>query len=97
MLCKYLDKIKIAKQVCSYLRKLITFTCTDLSPLKACEATKDKKDVVSNWSHLNLRRHIVDFHLSNTVMSVDLFVIVVVAAAAVVVSVAIAVGKNVQQ
>ena len=53
--------------------------------------------MVSNWSHLNLRRHIVDFHLSSTVMSVDLFVIVVVAAAAVVVSVAIAVGKNVQQ
>ena len=58
---------------------------------------RSKKDVVSNWSHLNLRRHIVDFHLSNTVMSVDLFVIVVVAAAAVVVSVAIAVGKNAQQ
>ena len=76
--------------------KLITFTCTDLSPLEACEATKDKKDVVSNWSHLNLRPHIVDFHLSNTVMSVDLFVIIVVAAAAVVVSVAAAVGKNVQ-
>ena len=30
--------------------KLITFTCTDLSPKKACEATKKKKDVVSNWS-----------------------------------------------
>ena len=39
--------------------------------------------------------HIVDFHLSNTVLSVDLFVIVV--AAAVVVPVAVAVGKNVQQ
>ena len=58
---------------------------------------RSKKDVVSNWSHLNLCRHIVDFHLSNAVMSADLFVIVVVAAAAVVVSVAIAVGKNVQQ
>ena len=58
---------------------------------------RSKKDVVSNWSHLNLRRHIVDFHLSNTVMSVDLFVIVIVAATAVVVPVAAAVGKNVQQ
>ena len=58
---------------------------------------RSKKDVVSNWSHLNLRRHIVDFHLSNTVMSVDLFVIVVAAAGAVVVPVAVAVGKNVQQ
>ena len=55
------------------------------------------RKVVLNWSHLNLRRHIVDFHLSNTVMSVDLFVIVVAAAAAVVVPVAVAVGKNVQQ
>ena len=58
---------------------------------------RSKKDVVSNWSHLNLRRHIVDFHLSNTVMPVDLFVIVVIAAAAVVVPVAATVGKNVQQ
>ena len=84
-------------QVCSYLTKLITFTCTNLSPLEACEATKDKKDVVSNWSHLNLRSHIVDFHFSNTIMFVDLFVIIVVAAAAVVVPVAAAVGKNVRQ
>ena len=76
-----------------YLIKLITFTCTDLSPKKACEATKEKKDVVSNWSHLNLRRHNFDFHLSNTVVAVDLFV-VVVAAAAVVAPVAIAVGKD---
>ena len=37
--------------------KLITFTCTDLSPEKAYEATKEKKVVVSKWSHLNLRRH----------------------------------------
>ena len=79
----------------SYLKKLIT--CTDLSPKKACEAAKDKKDVVSNCSHLNLRRHIVDFHLSNTVMPVDLFVVVVVAAAAVVVPVAVAVGKDIQE
>ena len=39
--------------------------------------------MVSNWSHLNLRRHNFDFHLSNFVLAVDLFV--VVAAAAVVV------------
>ena len=38
------------KQVCSYSIKLISFTCTDLSPKKVCEATKEKKDVVSNWS-----------------------------------------------
>ena len=53
--------------------------------------------MVSNCSHLNLRRHIVDFHLSNTVMPVDLFVVVVVAAAAVVVPVAVAVGKDIQE
>ena len=45
------------------LNKFITFTCTDLSPKKAYEATKEKKDVISNWSHLNLRRHNFDFHL----------------------------------
>ena len=80
------------------LIKLITFTCTDLSPKKAHEATKEKKDVISNWSHLNLRRHNFDFHLCNTVVAVDLFVVVaVVVAAAVVVPVVVAVGKNVQQ
>ena len=63
-------------------------SCTDLSPKKAYEATNEKEDVVSNWSHLNLRRHNFDFHLSNFVLAVDLFVAVaaaVVAAAAVVV------------
>ena len=78
------------------LIKLITFTCTDLSPKKAHEATKEKKDVISNWSHLNLRRHNFDFHLCNTVVAVDLFV-VVVAAAAVVVPVVVAVGKDIQE
>ena len=52
--------------------------------------------MISNWSHLNLPRHNFDFHLCNTVVAVDLFV-VVVAAAAVVVPVVVAVGKNVQQ
>ena len=45
--------------------------------------------MVSNWSHLNLRRHNFDFHLSNFVLAVDLFVVVavvVVAAAAAVVA-----------
>ena len=80
------------------LIKLITFTCTDLSPKKAHEATKEKKDVISNWSHLNLRHHNFDFRLCNTVVAVDLFVIVAaVAAAAVVVPAVVAVGKNVQQ
>ena len=67
---------------------------------KACEATKEKKDVISNWSHLNLRRHSFDFHLCNNVVAVDLFVVVavvVIAAAAAVVPVVVAVGKNVQQ
>ena len=41
--------------------KLITFTCTDLLSKKEFEATKEKKDVISNWSHLNLRRHNFDF------------------------------------
>ena len=49
--------------------------------------------MVSNWSHLNLGRHNFYFHLSNTVVAVDLFV--VVAAAAVVVPV-VAVGKDIQ-
>ena len=49
--------------------------------------------MVSNWSHLNLRRHNFDFHLSNTVVDVDLFV--AVAAAAVVVP-AVAVVKDIQ-
>ena len=79
----------------SYLIKLITFTCTDLSPKKACEATKEKKDVVSNWSHLNLHCHNFDVHLSNTVVAVDL--LVVVAAAAVVVFVIVCVGKDIQE
>ena len=86
----------LAKQVCSYLIKLITFTCTDLSPKKACEATKEKKDVVLNWSHLNLCRHNFDFHLSNTAVAVDLFV-VFVAAAAIVFPVVVAVGKDIQE
>ena len=75
--------------------KLITFICTDLSSKKAYGATKEKKDVVWNWPHLNLRRHNFDFHLSNTVMAVDLFV--VGAAAAVVVLVVVAVGKDIQE
>ena len=79
----------------SYLIKLITFTCTDLSPKKACEATKEKKDVVSNWSHLNLHCHNFDVHLSNTVVAVDL--LVVVADAAVVVLVIVCVGKDIQE
>ena len=81
-----------------FLLNEITFTCTDLSPKKPHEATKEKKDVVSNWSHLNLCRHNFDFHLYNTVVSVDLFVAVAVAvAAAAVVVPVVAVGKNVQQ
>ena len=52
--------------------------------------------MISNWSHLNFRHHNFDFHLCDTVVGVDLFVVaVVVAAAAVVVPVALAVGKNV--
>ena len=63
------------------------------------EAKKEKKGVISNWCRLNLRRHNFDVHLCNTVVAVDLFVVVsvVVAAAAVVVSVVVAFGKNVQQ
>ena len=60
-----------------------------------------------NWPHLNLCRHNSDFHLCNTAVAVDLFVVVAVvvaataaaaaAAAAVVVHVVVAVGKNAQQ
>ena len=49
--------------------------------------------MISNWTHLNLCYHNFDFHLCNTVVAVDLFV-VVVATAAVVVHVVVAVGKN---
>ena len=76
------------------LIKLITFTCTDLSSKKVCEATKEKEDVVSNWPHLNLRRLNFDFHSSNSCVAFDLFVLV--AAAAVVVPVAV-VGKDIQE
>ena len=63
------------------------------------EATKQKIDVISNWSHINLRRHSFDFHLCNTVVALDVFVVVAAAAAAaaVVVPVVVAVGKNMQQ
>ena len=58
--------------------------------------------MISNWSHLNRRHHNFGFHLCNTVVAVDLFVVAAVvvaaaAAAAVVVPVVVAVGKNVQQ
>ena len=62
-------------------------------PRQAYEATKEKKDVVSNWSNLNLRRHNFDSHLCNTLVAVDLFVV----PAAGVVPVVVAVGKNAQQ
>ena len=50
--------------------------------------------MVSNWSHLNLCLHNFDFHISNTVVVVDLFVVVV---AAVVVPVVVAVGRDMQE
>ena len=55
--------------------------------------------MVSNWSQLNLRRHSFDFHLRNTVVVVDLFVVdaAAAAAAAAVVSVVVAVGKDIQE
>ena len=52
--------------------------------------------MVLNWSYLNLRCHSFDFHLSNAVVAVDLFVIVV-AAAAVVFPVFVALGKDIQE
>ena len=69
-----------------------------LSPKKSYQAAKEKKDVISNRSHLNLCRHNFDFHLCNTVVVLDLFAVVavVVVAAAVVVPVVVAVVKNVQ-
>ena len=51
--------------------------------------------MVLNWSQLNLRRHNFDFHLRNTIVAVDLFV--VFAAAAVVLPVVAAVGKDIQE
>ena len=47
--------------------------------------------MISNWSHLNLRRHNFDFHLSNTVVAAA-----AAAAAAVVVPVVVAVVKDIQ-
>ena len=52
-------------------------------PKKACEAIKEKKDVVLNWSHLNLRCHNFDVNLIIIVVAVDLFAVVVAAAAVV--------------
>ena len=74
--------------------KLITFPCTDLPPKKAYEATKENKDLISDWSHLNLRRHNFDFHLCNTVVAVDLFAVV---AAVAVFPIVVVVAKNLQQ
>ena len=56
--------------------------------------------MISDWSHLNLRRHKFDFHLCNTVVAVGLFAVVaavVAAAAAAVFPIVVAVAKNVQQ
>ena len=84
-----------------FLLNKINYFYLHLLPNKAYEATKEKKDVISNWSHLNRRHHNFGFHLCNTVVAVDLFVVAAVvvaaAAAAVVVPVVVAVGKNVQQ
>ena len=63
---------------------------------KSVEATKEKKDVISNLSHLNLCHHNFDFYIKNNIVAVDLFVVVVVAAA-VVVPVVVAVGKDMQE
>ena len=52
--------------------------------------------MVLNWSHLNLCRHNFDFHLNNTAVAVDLFVLFV-AAAAIVFPVVVAVGKDIQE
>ena len=88
----------MARKTSLFLLNKIIYFYLHLLPNKAYEATKENKDVISNWSHLNLRRHNFDFHLCNTVVAVDLFVVVaVVVAAAVVVPVVVAVGKNVQQ
>ena len=68
---------------------------------KSVWSNKGKERCDFNWVHLNLRRHNFDFHLCNTVVAIDLFVvvavIVVAAAAAIVVPVASAAGKNLQQ
>ena len=58
--------------------------------------------MVSNRPHLNPCRHNFDFHLSNTVVAVDLFVVIsaaaaAAAAAAVVVPVVVAIGKDIQK
>ena len=37
---------------------------------KAYETTKEKKDVISNWSHLNLRHYNFDSHLCDTAVAV---------------------------
>ena len=66
---------------------------------KSVWSNKGKKNMVSNWSHLNLSPHNFDFHLSNAAVAVDLFVVIavaVVAAAAVVVPVVAAVVKDMQ-
>ena len=69
-------------------------------PKKAYEATNETKDEFSNWSHINIHRHNFDFHLRNTVVAVNFFVVdavvAVVAVAPVVVPVVVAVVKDIQ-
>ena len=58
-----------------------------------------RKDVILNWPYLNLPLHNFDFHLCNTVVAVDLFVVVAVAVAVlavVIVPDVVAVGKRPQ-
>ena len=68
------------------IKFVVTFNFI-INPLDSCD-----------WCHLNLRRHNFYFQLSNTVVTVALFVVIAAAvvASVVVPVVVVAVGKNVQ-
>ena len=106
MFCKDLDKaktantsnIKFSLMACKtsfFLLNKINYFYFHWFIAEKSVWNNEEKDVISNWSYLNLRRHNFDFNLCNAVVAVDL--LVVVAAAAVVVPVVVAVGKNVQR
>ena len=62
---------------------------------KSVWSNKGKERCGFELVHLNLCRHNFDFHISNTVVAVDLFVLV--AAAAIVFPVVVAVGKDMRE
>ena len=105
MFCKYLDKIKIAntsntkfslmacKTSLFLLNKINYFYLHWFIVEKSVWSNEGKGRCGLELASSKFRRHNFDFHSSNTVVAVDLFVLI--AAAAVVVPVVV-VGKDIQ-